>query len=311
MRFCPLLMSLILSGTVVAQDATQQILQLQQQQTLQLQQQQLQQQLTQQQLDLINQQQLALGADASLAGYRLGVRSPRMRQKTGAEPGTVVVHMEDPSRGASIFYTTDGWTPTAASNRYAGPITIRSKVTMRAIAIVAGGLRSYVSVLPITPTPVAPVIQAPSSVRVQQLSSGIILPLMFSASVSSRSVKIGDQLPVLLAEDLFFGGKLAAPKGSPVEAVVTQVDNSHVQGLPGVLSFSVRSIRLQDGTTVSLLGVETMEGADHTKKAEVASIIPLGGLTVHGGDAIIPVGARFEAEIKDSFSQSTRLDSRR
>ena len=311
MRFCPFLLSLLLSGTAVAQDATQQLLQLQQQQVQQLQQQQLQQQLTQQQLDLINQQQLALAADASLAGYRLGVRSPRMWQQAGAEPGTIVVHMQDPSRGASIFYTTDGWTPTAASNRYAGPITIRSKVTIRAIAIVAGGLRSYVSVLPLTPTPLKPVIWASSSVGVQQLSSGIVLPLMFSASVSSRGAKVGDQLPVLLAEDLFLGDKLAAPKGTPVEAVVTQVDNSHVQGLPGILSFSARSIRLQDGRTVSLLGVETLEGADHTKKAEVASIIPLGGLTVHGGDAIILVGARFEAEINDSLNQSAKLESRR
>jgi hypothetical protein len=59
--------------------------------------------------------------------------------------------MEDPSRGASIFYTTDGWTPTAASKRYVGPITVRQSVTLQAIAIVAGGLRSYISALPVQP----------------------------------------------------------------------------------------------------------------------------------------------------------------
>ncbi len=306
MRFCPFLLSLIVSGTAAAQDATQQILQMQQQQMQQIQQQQWQQQ----QLDLINQQQLALGANAGLAGYRLGVRSPRIQQEPGAEPGTIVIHMQDPSRGASIFYTTDGWTPTAASNRYAGPITVRSKVTVRAIAIVAGGLRSYVSALPLAPTMMTPVMTS-GSVRVQQLSSGIRLPLIFSVSVSSRGTKVGDQLPVLLAVDLFLGDKLVAPKGSPVETVVTQVDNSRVQGLPGILSFSARSIRLQDGTTVSLLGVETMEGANHMKKAEVASIVPLGGVMVHGGDAIIPGGARFEGVIQDSLNRSASLDSRR
>ncbi len=274
MRFCFALVSLLLCGTAVAQDVTLQILQ--QQQIVQMQQQQLQLQFTQQQIALINQQQLAMGADASLAGYRVGVRAPSLRQKPGPEPGTVVVSMEDRSRGASIFYTTDGWTPTAATDRYVGPITLRSKLTVRAIAIAPGGLRSYVSVLPVALPAGTSTNQVPATRQVQKLSSGIELPLKFSAQVSSRGTKVGDVLPVSLAENLFVGGELVAPKGSPVQAVITHVDNSHLAGLPSVLSFSAQALRLKDGTSVSLLGVETIEGVDHTKKAMIAAIIPLG-----------------------------------
>jgi hypothetical protein len=217
--------------------------------------------------------------------------------------------MEDPSRGASIFYTTDGWTPTAASKRYVGPITIHQSVTLQAIAIVAGGLRSYVSVLPVQPGSGALTPQSSNALHIQTLAPGTHLPLVFAKTVTSQGKRVGDHLPVCLADDLFVNGQLAAPKGTSVEAIVTQVDNSHVQGLPGMLSFSVQSIRLADGSTVSLLGVETMEGADHTRKAHIASIFPLGGLAVHGGDALIAAGTRLEAEVKDSLNQDSHSGS--
>jgi hypothetical protein len=293
MHFCSMVVISLLSGMAVAQDAAQQ-----------MQMQQAQQQLTQQQLDLVNQQQLNQGVDPGLAGYRLGVASPRLKQEAGTEPGTVLVRMEARSRGASIFYTTDGWTPTAASKRYLGPITLRRSTTVRAIAFSAGGFRSRVSLLPVNLISSTPVNINPGPIRITQLSPGTKLPLIFSASVSSRGEKVGDRLPVSLADDLFVDGKLAAQKGAAIEAVVTNVDNSHVQGLPGVLSFSALSLRLRDGTSVPLLGVETMEGTDHTMKANVADIVPLGGLMVHGKDAVIPAGQRFEAQVTKPIHQS-------
>lgn len=300
MRFPFLALICMLAGTAAAQDATQQAMQMQQQI---VQQQIVQQQINQQQINLINQQQMNQASVAGLGGYRIGVRAPRFQQQPGTEPGTVVVRIEDPSRGASIFYTTDGWTPTAASERYVGPITIRQNVTLQAIAMVAGGLRSYVSVLPVQPGAGAVTPQYPDALHVPSLEPGTRLTLVFAKSVSSQGKRVGDALPICLADDLFVNGKLAAPKGTSIEAVVTQVDNSHVQGLPGVLSFSVRSIRLENGQTVPLLGVETMEGADRTKKADIVSILPLAGLAVHGGDAQITAGTRLEAEVTGALSQ--------
>jgi Chitobiase/beta-hexosaminidase C-terminal domain/Legume lectin domain/Fn3 associated len=55
--------------------------------------------------------------------------------------------------GATIYYTTDGSTPTAASNRYTGPVSIKASETLKAIATapnlnnssVAGGLYTIIS----------------------------------------------------------------------------------------------------------------------------------------------------------------------
>jgi hypothetical protein len=156
--------------------------------------------------------------------------------------------------------------------------------------------------------------QAPSprrlnALHIETLAPGTYLPLVFAKTVTSQGKRVGDHLPVCLADDLFVNGHLAAAKGTPVEAIVTEVDNSHVQGLPGVLSFSVESIRLKDGSTVRLLGVETMEGADHTKKANLASIVPLGGLAVHGGDALIAAGTRLQAEVEEPLNQDSHSGS--
>ena len=305
MRFWSFAAVLLFTECANAQDSTQQLLQLQQQQQMQLS----QQQIAQQQLDLINQQQLTQAANTNLAGYRLGVRAPRLRQLPSPTMGSAVATMEDASRGASIFYTTDGWTPTAVSSRYVGPVTVRQGTTLRAIAIAPGGFRSYVSVLPVYTGAKPSTPQIPGANGLHQTESETQVSLVFTDSVSSRGEKVGNRLPIDLAEDLVLNGKLVAVKGTPVDAFVTQVDNSHVQGLPGVLSFTVQSIHLQDGSTVALLGLETMEGEDHTKKANVISIVPLAGLAVHGGDALIPAGARLQAVVKGPVGQTKHPES--
>lgn len=299
---------LLLSGpAALAQDPAQQAIQ--QQLIIDQQQQIVQQQIQQQQLSLINQQQLDQTTAANLGSYQLTLRTPHIDQQPGTKPGTVLVTMRDSSRGTSLFYTTDGWTPTPASERYLGPVTVSANTTLRVIAIAAGGLRSHVAVLPITVTPGAATLPPTPPQAVTTLAPGTSVPLVFTGPVVSRGSKVGDSLPVALAADLVIDGKTVASSGSPVDTIVTGIDNSHVQGIPGVLSFAVRSVSLLDGTKLPLLGVETMEGADRTRSAGVASIVPLGGLAFHGGDAVIPTGSRFDAQIADPPRKEAQASS--
>ena len=72
---------------------------------------------------------------------------PKFSVKPGTYASPVSVRITDSMRGAIIYYTTDGWSPTTASNRYLGPITINSTTNLQAIAVAPYGVnyvRSFV-----------------------------------------------------------------------------------------------------------------------------------------------------------------------
>ena len=58
----------------------------------------------------------------------------------------VKITMTTATEGASIFYTTDGTTPTATSNKYSAPLTFNMNAEIRAVAIKDGIEKSPISV---------------------------------------------------------------------------------------------------------------------------------------------------------------------
>ncbi len=219
----------------------------------------------------------------------------------------VTLKMKDSTRGAVIYYTTDGWTPTAASTRYTGPITIDSTTAVQAIAISPYGGRSRIAsgVYTLKGTTVASpdahrTEAAPNSAGSPDgkllLTRGTPVPLVFAADVSSKTAEVGDKISVTLAEDLKAGDVIVAKKGTPSVATVTEVDPRGRAGLPGEVFFQVDS--LQAGAAViKLHGGAAKEGQDKEKKAIGLMFIPgfpVGGL-VRGKDAEIQQGARFTA----------------
>ena len=82
------------------------------------------------------------------------VTTPTFSPGGGAYSGTQTVTISDTTSGSTIYYTTNGTTPTTGSAVYTGPITVSSTETLEAIAVAAGDSNSSVASAVYTITPV-------------------------------------------------------------------------------------------------------------------------------------------------------------
>jgi hypothetical protein len=73
------------------------------------------------------------------------VAPPNISLPTGAYNGTQEVTLSDATAGTTVYYTTDGTVPTAASNSYTGPIAISVTTTLQAIAVLQGSQSTVAS----------------------------------------------------------------------------------------------------------------------------------------------------------------------
>ncbi len=267
------------------------------------------------------QQQIAQSDPAPVCCIAAG--KPKFSVKPGSYASARTVKITDSTRGAIIYYTTDGWTPTTSSNRYMGPITINSTTTLQAIAVLPyygpygqGFGRSlvvaaqYIITSPAAVTASAPPIPPPTAQAVATtpvdgpltLAQGTPVPLTFGADVNSKNASVGDQIPLTLSEDLQVGNVVVAPKGSTTFALITQVDKTGPGGGPGDIAFQVDSLTV-NGSVIELRGFATRAG--EAKPPNAAVLIPVvGPFTVfkHGTDAEIKPGTPFTAYVDSDTS---------
>lgn len=87
--------------------------------------------------------------------YSGAAATPNFLLAPGTYTSAQAVAITDQTPGASIYYTTDGSTPSAGSSQYNGPISLSSTATVKAIAIATGytpsGIASAAYVIQITP----------------------------------------------------------------------------------------------------------------------------------------------------------------
>ena len=241
---------------------------------------------------------------------------PTFSVKPGTYSGTTTVKIRDATRGAVIYYTTDGWTPTAGSKRYTGPITIDSTTTLSAIAIVPGpyfGRSMVVSAqYTIAGTQAGPAKSltqepaAPQNVKGSAiLRQGTPVHLVFSTGVSSKTADVGDKIQLTLAEDITAGDMVLVAKGAPAVATVTEADKTGAGGMPGNIVFQVESLDAH-GTIVKLSGTAAKEG--QPKPPNAAVLVPVVGVFTlfrHGKDAEIKPGTPVTAYVDADTSLST------
>jgi hypothetical protein len=247
-------------------------------------------QQTQEQTEIQDAQDEPIARDAPAYAAK-----PKFSLKQGKYSKPQTVKITDSTRGATIYYTTDGWTPTKTSKRYRGPITVDSTKTLQAIAIAPYYRRSIVASARYTFN--MPAVSPAATVANRTDGHHVPVPLVFASSVSSKTASVGDKISLTLADDLKIGDVILATKGSPATGTVTAVDKTGIGGAPGVVTFEADSLSA-NGKEILLRGGATLEG--EAKPPNAAILIPYAGLfTVlkHGKDAVIAPGATFTAYI--------------
>jgi hypothetical protein len=246
---------------------------------------------------------------------RCGAPTPSFSVKTGAYSSPITVTITA-SRKTAVYYTLDGWTPTKASPRYLSPITIDSTTTLQAVAFAPCDGRSRVATAVYTLTTgvssapaagqsvtvlhgLAPTISNAAAAAAASgkllLAHGTPVPLVFTSEITSKTAHVGDQISLILAQDLKAGDTVVAAKGTSSTATITQVQKPRAMGRPGEIIFQADSLQA-DGTVIKLHGTAAKEGQDAVNEAAALMVIPVPvGLFVHGKDAEIKQGAVFTA----------------
>lgn len=112
-------------------------------------------------------------------------------------PGTFLtaqmVTLADTTTGASIYYTTDGTTPTPASTKYSAPFTLSTTATVKAIAIASGYAYSAVASGMYTITPVTTTVSVVLSTHDQVSLMAAQAPVNFATSAASTNQIVIDE----------------------------------------------------------------------------------------------------------------------
>ncbi len=81
----------------------------------------------------------------TIAGTTSALPSPVFSLAAGTYTSAQTVSISDATAGTTIYYTTNGTTPTTASTVYSGPITVSATETLEAIAVKTGSTTSAAS----------------------------------------------------------------------------------------------------------------------------------------------------------------------
>ena len=134
------------------------------------------------------------------------------------------------------------------------------------------------------------------------LADGTDVPLVFDEDLSSKTAVEGDQVTLILTEDLKVGDVVVAKAGAKAQGEVTNAKKSGMMGKAGELNIRLNYLKV--GTyKVHLRGTKGKEGQSGTTGAIVLTVLfgPI-GLIKHGKNIDIKKGSALKAYVADDIN---------
>jgi hypothetical protein len=185
------------------------------------------------------------------------VFSPVGGTYTSAQSVTIV----DTTAGATIYYTTNGSTPTTSSAVYSGAITVSANETIEAIATASGastsavGMAAYVINLPAaapTISPAAGTYNSTQTVTMADTTAGATIYYTTNGSTPTTSSTVySGAFPVPVSETVEAIAIAPGYSASPVTSAaftITQAAATPLFSVPGGAYTSTQMVSITDGT---------------------------------------------------------------
>jgi len=213
-------------------------------------------------------------------------------------PGTPVI-LTHPNPNAVIYYTIDGWTPTELSSKYATPININANTRVQAFAVEPGKAPSPIVAASYTISGPAVPLPTDASITGTTVPKGTLIRLQTGNRISSATANVGDHFYLLLDQNLLVNGKIIAPRGMSVDALVTSVKPAGQNGRSGVIVFKLTALSAH-GVTIPLEGQFELVAPDigsQINHISDASFVHVAGPMPPGNEAKIDPGMLLTASV--------------
>jgi len=214
------------------------------------------------------------------------VATPTFAPKPGTYTSDQSVTIADATPKSAIYYTTNGATPTTASTKYTGPVTVAHSETLKAIATVLGDANSAVSsatytIEVATPAfaPAAGSYEKAQSVKITDSTpNATIYYTTNGATPTTASAKYAAPISVKMSETL---KAIAVVSGDTNSPVATGAYDILIAATPafsvtaGIYN-SVQKVSLSDKTPGATIYYTTDGSIPTTASAKYTSAIPVG-----------------------------------
>ena len=192
--------------------------------------------------------------------------APTFSPTAGTYPSAQNVTISDATSGATIYYTTNGTTPTVGASVYSGPITVSSSETVEAIAAASGFTNSAVAsaayTINITANP-APVLGSLSPAFTSSGGSAFTLTIAGTGFISGSTVYWGSTAlaTAYVSTTQLTAQVLAGDIASSGTTAITVQTPSPGGGTSNTLEFEVDSGSSGSGPTFTTLTATVAPGS--------------------------------------------------
>ncbi len=240
----------------------------------------------------------------------LPASTPSFSPSAGTYTSTQTVTITDATSGATIYYTTNGTTPTPSSSKYTAPISVAATETIQAIAVAAGHANSPVvsAVYTINLPAVKPSFAPPAgtytstqSVSITTTTAGATIYYTTNGTTpTTSSTKYTAPIPVAATETIQAIAVAAGHANSPVSSAAYTINLPAAKpsfSPPAGTYTTAQKVTITDTTTATTIyyttngTAPTTSSTKYTAPISVAATETIQAIAVAAGHANSPVSS--------------------